>query len=185
MLSLFESNLSVSVWMPNNFGYWQDRISLSDPTIPGTPEMGCLRPFVVTLEKSYCFVCSHCLQSTSKPHWIHMNYKQSLIQFRCQKVHMHVKKCQLTWEVWAWPECSLHMTKYCRKQSKAFTTGHAGVCMKKWFHNSLVFDIQQINTNRSAMASNTPAFKAALTRIQFAQACNPLTYECLCSLVGE
>ena len=72
MLSLLKSYLSVSVWMPNNFGYWQDWISLSDPTIPGTPEMGCLRPFVLKLEKLYCFVCSHCLQLTSKPHWIHM-----------------------------------------------------------------------------------------------------------------
>ena len=131
MLSLFESNRSVSVWMPNNFGYWQDRISLSDPPIPGMPEMGCLILFVVTLEKSYRFVCRHCLQLKSKPHWIHMKYKQSLIQFRCQKVHMHVMKCQLTWEVWAWPGCSLHMTNYCRKQSEAFTTGHAGVCMMK------------------------------------------------------
>ena len=26
MLSLFESNRSVSVWMPDNFGYRQDRI---------------------------------------------------------------------------------------------------------------------------------------------------------------
>ena len=216
MLSLIESNWSVSVWMPNIFGYWQDWISLLDPPISGTPEMGCLRPFVVTLEKSYCFVCSHCLQSTSKPHWIHMTYKQSLIQFCCQKVHMHVKKCQLAWEVWAWPGCSLHMTKYCCKQSEVFTTGHSGVCrkkaitqreslrqvsanlrglsltrlfftydkillqaiqsihnwscrcyMKKWFHNTLVIIIQQISTNRSAMASNTPAFKAALTRILF------------------
>ena len=117
--------------MPNNSGYWQDWISLSDPPISGTPEMGCLRPFVLKLEKSHCFVYCHCLKLTSKPHWIHMNYKQSLIQFRCQKVHMHVMKCQLTWEVWAWPGCSLHMTKYCRKQSKAFMTDHAGVCMKK------------------------------------------------------
>ena len=100
------------------------------------PSQGCLRwvaweLFVVTLEKSYRLICSHCLQSTSKSHWIHMNNKQSLIQFCCQKVHMHVMKCQLTWEVWAWPGCSLHMTKYCCKQSKAFTTGHAGVCMMK------------------------------------------------------
>ena len=137
MLSLFESNRSVSVWMPNNFGYRQDRISLSDPPISGTPEMGCLRLFVVTLEKSYRFVCRRYLQLTSKPHWIHMKYKQSLIQFRCQKVHMHVKKCQLTWEVRAWPGCSLHMTKYCCKQSVAFTTGHAGVCMmKQWLRES-------------------------------------------------
>ena len=85
MLSLFESNQSVSVCMLHNIGYWQDRISLSDPPISGTPEMGCLRPFVVMLEKSYRFVCRRCLQSTSKPHWIHMKYKQSLIQFRCQK----------------------------------------------------------------------------------------------------
>ena len=131
MLSLFKSNQSVSVWMPNNFGYQQDWISLSDPPISGTPEMGRLRPFVVTLEKPYRFVCSHCLHSILKPHWIHRNYKQSLIQFCCQKVHMHVKKCQLTWEVWAQPGCSLHMTKYCCKQSEAFTTGHAGVCMMK------------------------------------------------------
>ena len=131
MLSLFKSIQSVSVWMTNNIGYWQDRISLSDPTISGTPEMGCLRPFVVMLEKLYCLVCRHCSQSTLKPHWIHMSYKQSLIQFCCQKVHMHVKKCQLTWEVWAQPGCSLHMTKYCCKQSEAFTTGQAGVCMMK------------------------------------------------------
>ena len=131
MLSLFKSNQSVSVCMPNNFGYWQDQISLSDPPISLTPEMVCLRPFVVMLEKSYHFVCKHCLQLTSKSHWIHMKYKQSLIQFRCQKVHMHVMKCQLTWEVWSQPGCSLHMTKYCCKQSKAFTPGHARVCMKK------------------------------------------------------
>jgi hypothetical protein len=39
--------------------------------------------------------------------------------------------------------------------------------MKKLFHNSLVIVIQQISTNHSAMASNTPTFKAALTRILF------------------
>ena len=85
MLSLFKFNQSVSVCMLNNLGYRQDRISLSDPPIPGTPEMGCLRPFVVALEKLYHYVCSHCLQLTLKPHWIHMSYKQSLIQFCCQK----------------------------------------------------------------------------------------------------
>ena len=56
MLYLFKSNQWVSVCMPNNFGYWQDWISLSNPPIPGTPEMGCLRPFVVTLEKPCCIV---------------------------------------------------------------------------------------------------------------------------------
>ena len=45
MLSLFKSNWSVSVCMPNNLGYGQDQMSLSDPPIPGMPEMGCLRPF--------------------------------------------------------------------------------------------------------------------------------------------
>ena len=58
--------------MPNNLGFWQGQINLSDPHIPEMPEMGCLRPFVVTLEKSYYFVCHHCLQLTSNPHWIHM-----------------------------------------------------------------------------------------------------------------
>ena len=79
MLSLFKFNRSVSVCMPNNLGSWQDQSRLSDPNIPGMPEMGCLRPFVLKLEKLYCFVCRHCSQSTSKPHWIHMKQEQSLI----------------------------------------------------------------------------------------------------------
>ena len=90
MLFLFKSNQTVSVCLQNSLAYRQDQISLSDPPIPGTPEMDCSKPFFVTLEKLYHFVCSHCLQSTSKPHWIHMKQEQSLIQFRCQKVHMHV-----------------------------------------------------------------------------------------------
>ena len=94
MRLLFNSNWSVIVCILNNLWYWQDWISLSDPSIPGMPEVGCLRPFVVMLEKLYHFICHHCLQLTLKPHWIHMKQEQSMIQFCCQKVYMHVMKCQ-------------------------------------------------------------------------------------------
>ena len=60
MLSLFKTNCSVSVCMPNNLGYWQDQISLSDPTIPGTPEMDCLKLFVVNTSdclRQYFVIC--------------------------------------------------------------------------------------------------------------------------------
>ena len=146
-----------------------------------------------------------------------MKQEQSSIQFRCLKKNMHVMKCQLTWEVWAWPGCSLHMTKYCCKQSKAFTPGHASVCMTEaitqreslrrsvswstrseldpivpciwqilvannwsihaWLcwclHEGVMSQLtcycntKQKITNHTAMVSNTPAFKAALTRILF------------------
>ena len=152
--------------------------------------------------------------------WSIHDWSCQCLYYESNHSESHWVKCQLTWEVWAWPGCSLHMTQYCCKQSKACTTGHAGVCMKKWFHNSLVIVIQQISTNHSAMAFNTPAFKAALTRILFTNkatqaligegitslgelkslssediktlckviredAGNEITYECLCSLVGE
>ena len=179
--------------------------------------MGCLR----SNEANAPVVVSFCLSSLFaidlKTKWIHMKQEQLLIQFCCQKEHMNVMKCQLTWEVWAWPGCSLHMTKFCCKQSRAFTPGHTGVCMIEsitqkeslrrsvsWYMRSELdpivpgiwqilvannwrihtwscrclhervmrqltcyWNTKQISTNHTAMASNTPAFKAALTRILF------------------
>ena len=82
--------------MPNNLGYWQDRISLSDPAIPGTPEMDCSRSNEenAVVAVSFCLLSLFAIDLETK--WIHMKQKQSSIEFCCQKEHMHVMKCQLT-----------------------------------------------------------------------------------------
>ena len=85
--------------MPNNLGYWQDQISLSDPAISGTPEMDCLRPNEANAEVVVPFCLLSLFAIDLKIKWIHMKQEQLSIQFCCQKEHMHVKKCQLTLEV--------------------------------------------------------------------------------------
>ena len=144
-------------------------MSLSDPPIPGTPEMGCLRPneanapVVISFCSSSLFAID--LKTKLDPHEtktvvdsIPLSEKQthacyevsanlrglsltrlffaydkflsqtirSIHTWSCRCLHdrsnhserVIEKKCQLTYEVWAWPNCSLHMTNSCHKQLK-------------------------------------------------------------------
>ena len=82
MLSLFESNQSVSVWMPNNFGYRQDQINMVLPSLLGTS---------CTVEQWWQNAYT---LNTQLEHWLLCTLPQSILNIR-----LHTSQKYWVWQL--------------------------------------------------------------------------------------